>query len=651
MGIHSHDLVPDALMAVIDSWIAPSRLHDKHPMKWDGVSPLNEHLHNSEVCGTIHPDKISLKNGEEETEVQCFSVRSFPELWAQWNMRDLIGDFYSDFLRIPCPFITVFSFTFPNEHKQESQAAFKTARAIQQAHSGIARFMPSVISRERDWQFVMDKLRQGQKLVKAHYQVVLYNLPGEGHKCEQALKSLYKAKGWQLTKDQFVQSQSWLSCFPFTPSEGLSKDFERMGRLKTMVTWSCANLAPLQGEWRGMKKPCLMLFGRRGQPMFWNPFQNEEGNYNVAVIGKSGSGKSVFMQDLVASLRGAGGRVIIIDKGRSFKNSCFLQGGHFIAFDDKSDLCINPFSIISTKDFAHNQEYKMEVMGLINMMVRRMCRSVELTSDVENALIEQAIFTVWEAKGSTATISDVSEHLLTFADPRAKDLGLMLTSYTKNGLFGRFFEGTCNIPFDNTMMVFELEELDNKKDLQAIVMMLLMFMVSEKMYQGKRMEPISLVIDEAWELLQGKADGDMVEGVARRARKYLGNLITGTQSIDDYYKTASALAALNNSDWVCLLAQKPESIDKLKKEGKIKVDDAMERALGSLKMVEYAYSEVMIYGPSGWAVGRLMLDPYSMMLYTSKGEDFNQIEALIHTGMPLEEAVSQMADKLAKRNA
>ena len=104
-----------------------------------------------------------------------------------------------------------------------------------------------------------------------------------------------------------------------------------------MVSWTCANLAPLQGEFGATDSPLMMLFGRRGQPLFWNPFANKEGNYNTAVIGKSGSGKSVFMQELVASIRGFGGKVYVIDDGRSFMNSCRLQGGEFVEFSDATD--------------------------------------------------------------------------------------------------------------------------------------------------------------------------------------------------------------------------------------------------------------------------------------------------------------------------
>lgn len=83
-----------------------------------------------------------------------------------------------------------------------------------------------------------------------------------------------------------------------------------------------------------------------------------------------------------------------------------------------------------------------------------------------------------------------------------------------------------------------------------------MFLISENMYFGDRKTPISLLIDEAWDLLHGEGTAVFIEGLARRARKYGGNIITGTQSVNDYYKTPATLAAFENTDWIVLLAQK-----------------------------------------------------------------------------------------------
>jgi len=76
-----------------------------------------------------------------------------------------------------------------------------------------------------------------------------------------------------------------LCAMPMTMANGLSRDLERMKRMRTMLSTTAANLAPIQGEYLGGHTPHLLLIGRRGQPFFWSPFENAAGNHNVAVFG------------------------------------------------------------------------------------------------------------------------------------------------------------------------------------------------------------------------------------------------------------------------------------------------------------------------------------------------------------------------------
>ena len=109
----------------------------------------------------------------------------------------------------------------------------------------------------------------------------------------------------------------------------------------------------------------------------------------------------------------------------------------------------------------------------------------------------------------------------------------------------------------------------------------------------------------------------------------------------------AAKAAFENSDWLCLLSQKPESIDELKDRKRLSLDPHMERLLKSVKTRQGAFAEVMIYGPPGYAVGRLLLDPFSLMLYSSKGEHFAAVKQLQLEGYSLVEAIDRVASQTA----
>jgi conjugal transfer ATP-binding protein TraC len=651
-GIPSTEMAPEHLINFVDEIINFNVATHKQNLRYDPLESINKQIVDPENFLKIEADQLTFfaDDAKKKTHIRCFSVRNFPKSWAQWQCRDLIGDYFQDLRRMEYSFLTSFAITLPhNEDALKAKAKAKNFNASRLEGSELSKFIPEMKTSAAEWRFVTEKVNSGQRILKTVYQAVIFAPSNKINEAEQTLKSIYKGVGWDIVRDKYLNLQSFLATLPFTQSDGLFEDLEKLNRTRTMVSWTVANLAPLQGEWSGMGSPCMMLYGRRGQPLFWNPFENTEGNYNVAVIGKSGAGKSVFMQELVTSILGFGGKAYVIDDGRSFMNTAKLQDGEFIEFSDKSNLCLNPFSIIDEEAMAKNPEYVGEVISLIRSMIRQMCEGVKKDSksitQVQDRYIEEAVQNAWGKNGKDASISAIRDCLAEHEDKRAKDLAILMRPFTKEGIYGRFFEGQSNIKLTNAFMVFELAELKNKKEFQSIVMMFLMFLISENMYFGDRKTPISLIIDEAWDLLHGEGSSVFIEGLARRARKYGGNLITGTQSVNDYYKTSATIAAFENTDWIVLLAQKKESVEALSQSKRIAMDDSFKRDITSLKMSSGQYSEALIYGPKGYAIGRLILDPYSIALYSSKASDWSRINDLTASGYSLADALEQIADE------
>lgn len=616
--------------------------------KWDNREYLNNHLSDYERTIDIDSGGLKISNGKQEKDVRVFTVFDSPDDWRQWQNQDLIGDFYSDFQRMACPFVKVFSFSYGNDASISNGISIKLMKAIKRSNSGLSRYDSSIPEMERDLKFVDKQLKENdRKLLKTSYQIVTFSNPDEGDRDERQIKSIFNSKGWTILKDVRLQIQIYLSTLPFNYGEGYGEFLSRFKRCTPLLTNNCANVAPLQGEWKGHVNPKVLLFGRRGQPMYWDPFSNVYGNYNVSFVGKSGSGKSVAMQETVCSLLATGGQVVVIDDGRSFMNSCLLQGGSFIEFSTKGNICLNPFSMISEEVFLGNPDYKEEVLNFINLLITQMCKDDERASKVEKSHIEEAILFVWESKKTQGSVTEVADYLFNLDDPRAKDLGLMLSKYTKKGLYSRFFEGQATIKLDNPFYVFEFDRLKSKPDLLKVVVMVVMFLATEKAFHGDRMQTTSLVIDEAHSLLGGAQGADACEAFARKSRKHKAQLITGTQSIDDYYKNPAGNAIVQNTDWFCLLSQNAESVEAMKESKRILIDPQMEKALKSLRMVDHQYSEMMVYGGGvGWFIGRLILDPYSIALYSSKGEDFKKIQDYQSHGLSLEDAIEKVSDEI-----
>ena len=656
-GAATRRLAPDALLSLAAELAAPAIAPDaeagtptplhRPQRRWSPRDALHLQCAAPGCALTVAPTGLVFhRPGGEDVAVRVLTAATFPEVWPGWRGNALIGDFHRDFLQPGCPVLTCLT-VMTGEAADGEKAFFKSARAIQQAGTGIARYLPGLPEKARDWQTVTGRLKDGERLVRAAYMAAVYAPLDALDEAEQAVRAIYHGQGWRVGAERYVQLPSWLACLPMVPAGGLDADLARMGRMKTLLTSSAVNLAPLHGEWRGQpanpdNPPALFLIGRRGQPAGWSPFANEAGNYNVAVTGKSGSGKSVLMQELVTGIVGAGGEAVVIDDGRSFQHTAEALDGAFIAFG-KDPACLNPFAMIDAATANHDGDYREECFAMLAGVIGRMARRRGFIDDIEAALIAEAIAAAWDEAGNAADLGTVRRNLDARDDRRAKDMATALGPWCPGGAMGRLFAGAETPALDAALTVFELAELKGRGDVQAVVLMLVVFLATQRMYHGERTRAKAIVIDEAWDLLSGEDSRAFLEGAARRARKYRGSLITGTQSVNDYYANPAAQAAWENSDWTIFLAQKDESVELLKSEKRIHCDPGMERALKSLTTAEGRYAELLLHGPDGWRVARLVLDRWSVALFSSRGPAFAAVERLKAEGLSTAQAIDRLA--------
>jgi len=93
---------------------------------------------------------------------------------------------------------------------------------------------------------------------------------------------------------------------------------------------------------------------------------------------------------------------------------------------------------------------------------------------------------------------------------------------------------------------------------------------------------------------------------------------------------------------VLLLRQKTESIEMLQRSGRITMDESKKRLLSSLRTEPGAFSEIYISSPVGEGVARLVLDPFTDLLFTNRLEDNAPLDALIASGMTIEAAIAEL---------
>jgi conjugal transfer ATP-binding protein TraC len=242
-------------------------------------------------------------------------------------------------------------------------------------------------------------------------------------------------------------------------------------------------------------------------------------------------------------------------------------------------------------------------------------------------------------------VTHVVDTLTKHEDPRAKDVGTLLFNYTKDGSYGKWFEGQANVDLTSDLVVIELEDLKEKPSLQNVVLQSFLAAMTQQLYLSDRKRKTVFIVDEAAQLLENKFFSKSAQDMARRVRKYEASLVVGTQSFADFYANDYAINILENAAWVLMLNQVPEAIQQLSNSKKLALNPHKEAKMKSVKTVSGKYAEILISSSKGYTVGRLLLDPFSLMLYSTKADEFAAVNDLRNQGLSVLEAVQQLVDR------
>lgn len=616
-------------------------IHSHHP-----TGDLAHHQPSVSPASCLSHDQVLFKT---------YEVIDYPDQWSLSLMGQLIGDFFNPAYRLASPFYLHYGIYFPPQSPLETKLRGK-AKILdhQMKFPALVRMFPEMPREREEHLLVHRQLLEGEKFVETRFSCGLWADPVLHSASESTFFALFQKYGFKLAENHFIHLPDFLSSLPMAGGEevGYLKNLKRTRCFRTTLTSETSRLMPLLGEWWGNSTNGMILMGRRGQMAAWDPFA-EDGNLNMVVVGPSGSGKSVFMQDLMTSHLGQGGRVFVLDLGRSFQKLCTLLQGQYVEFSTQSRLNLNPFSCVKTDQDQESLDVALSMVASIVATMAMPSHQIDKErADLVNSLVKKA----WEKQGRSASIDTLLElleeakfqsELMTGA---AESLKEGLKKYSRSGSYAQYFYGDQEVQFNQDLVVIETEELKNMADLQAVILQIFTLTISSQIFMGDRSRRSLICIDEAWDLLKSPQMEGFIESLARRLRKYNGALVVGTQSLKDFDRSLGAKAAFNNSNWLLMLGRDQDSINTLKRENLIPLDGFKERALGSLRMEAGNYSEVFIYhkGTGFFSINQLKLDPFSAMLYSTKAEEFQAVQELMKEGWRIEQALDWLISHQSK---
>ena len=646
-----------ALIRFVRPLLAPQEMFDSEPLSLmgyddgksikDQVTPLGHHVrvkHNEILFGMPPKKEDDL---DDRISMRAFGVQQYPQEKKLWEMANIIGNFFDDGLQYPCPFVICGGMFTLNPADVDAKAQLKAARAKQNAGSKMAEFQPELALEADDWNIVIHQLNAGGSMTELYHTLLLYAPKKVMNRAAQVALNVWKSARFTIGTLDSLHLPLLYASLPMTLTDATRQDLKKFRIISTKTTVNAVDMSPVIGEWCGAGDPVMMFFGRRGTPTFLDFYSNKQGNYNIFVAGVSGSGKSVALNEVVSSYRGIGARCWVIDVGRSYRNLIGLQKGTFIEFSSRSPIRINPFSWVGTN--GDSEITFKDELRMLKPMIGRMASPDAALSPFQYSLISDAITAVWNDYGQDTNPTHIRNYLLSgIKDEQGRperlayELGKQLEPFTKDGIYGAFFDGKANIDLDGDMIGLELEELKSAPDLRRVVLFVLTSRIAHDMYLSRDRKKLCLV-DEAWQLLGAdKETADFIEEGYRRARKYNGMFCVGTQGIEDAYKNDASKAAYNNADWKILLRQDPKNLNKLIEDGMVSFTPAVKRMLTSLRTEGGQYSEMLISSPNGEAVVRHIPDPFSLLMASSNAADFNEVQALMDQGYSTVETLTIM---------
>ena len=592
---------------------------------------------------TVEVDKDFIKLGR--LYGTNLSAKSLPEHWALFQAYEYIGKETHTVSGTPgVPFVV-----YMNAVKLDKGARNKVFRSAtillnqKLPHS----LVPQLAAKQKDAAYGMEQISKGKDVWHVTFGVFLFGRnPQELRDTSSQVKTYFRTLGFQLERDSYVNFPAFLSMLPF------GHDFrtvEFMKRGQAVFLENVVSLSPVFADWKGTY-PQVLLFTPRGQLVSFD-FFTSPGGYNSFVVGRTRSGKSVFLQLVALSYVLSGNNVWIIDIGRSYERLCHMLGGEFIEIKMDDPVCLNPFSQIEGWDEL--EEYLEFLVDFIYMLGAPKDR--KLSDELEKLLkghIDEAIKESYTRYGRESCVDTIAEILLDMhgSDTRVKDFVTAMHRYTTRGTFGRFFNGESNLTFKGPITVFENDTVEQIPDLRDPAMMQVIFAISRNIYLSHDFSKRHLVlIDEAHKFLGNPKIDIFVEQAYRRMAKHGAGMIVGTQGFEDLYggeeKSRVGRVIVQNSFWKFFFTQTDTSKTALKNSEFFELPEYSWELMNSVHVTPGEYSECFLLAEGFNTKLRVVLDPFLKAMFFTDDRTRKRIYELVQQGKSFTEAVKIVSEE------
>ncbi len=615
---------------------------------------LNEQMLNPANRYEIEDTAITLSSADEQGRyfntriINCALTGLSKAPFALWQAPDFFANLLRPEQGLQCPFLLSLTVRGSNQEKMKMQAKRRT-KSLQSNTNAIQSFLnPNMVDEASDWQYAHSEMHKGDlDLLPVFYNLMLFTNEQEEREQVAHAISAYRHLGFTLTPAPLTQWLRFLASLPFVLSEGLFDSLKTLGLTNTLSHYNAANLAPVVADFKGSPKG-LLLPTARNQLFYYDPFDDVNlpiMNFNRLTVASPGSGKSYLQQAMILDGLSRGHQIFVIDLGASYKNLCQRVGGTYL---DVTKLTLNPFTLFDFEGVTEIQGENVNDAIQIRDLLALMASPNQPLEEVQRAWLLDATMVCWKKHGRKSCMDDVVSALRSSEskqDRRLKDLMVLLSKYERHGIYGEMFNGETPLFNGSKLTVLEMGGLSANKELLTIVLFVMIVIIQGQFYQGDRRLKKQCVIDEAWRFLNDSSNpiaAEFIEQGFRTARKHSGGFSVITQNLMDTHNSVCGQAIEASSDTKIIMRQGnfkeyvarfPDAFNPLQQQ--------MIASFGEAKM--QGFSNLMIQHGTAYTFHRYFSDPYSRILFSTSGEEFGAIEALVDSGVPLHEAILRIS--------
>ena len=272
-------------------------------------------------------------------------------------------------------------------------------------------------------------------------------------------------------------------------------------------------------------------------------------NYNVFLLGPSGSGKSFFMNKYLWSCYNAGQHVFLIDVGDSYRALCNIireeskgLDGTYYTFEKGKPISFNPFRNVERFRTADNQALNF----LFTLMLTLWKNGNESTSSASMKIVRDSIIAFidrWE-DDCDPVFNDYfrfvrDEFCLSLGEKEIgkeyfdlKDYLISLEQFYEGGVYDYLLNSYDNADILNDrFVVFEIDHIKGDPVIYPITTLVIMDAFAEKMSSNGDFKV--MCIEEAWKAIMGTQMAAYMMELWKTARKHRTSAVVVTQELKD----------------------------------------------------------------------------------------------------------------------